>query len=157
MAHDVDDLYRMRKGAGFADGYDPPEYPGGLCCYMRSEDLEKIGGDKTPGATFRFSAMAEVTSITRSLEGCRIELEVCHMAADDGKFFELDRPCHLCLSESELTKMDLSDDCERGDMIHLIGEARLDSHTDGQFDESCCLQITHLNFEDESAEVRGGG
>lgn len=157
MAHDDDQLYDMSKS--MPDGYDPPMYPPGLCFSISQSDLERAGAPEgEPGATMRFSAMGEVTSIFRGIDACRIELQLGEFAGEDGKFFDLSNPAYVCLCQGELEKMDLDDDCERGDTIHLIGTARLESTSDTEYGgQMCSMQITELTFaEDESTESRGG-
>ena len=159
LAHDDDDMYDMSKGMG--PDYEPPEYPGGCQFSMKCEDLERAGcEDGHLGDVCNFSAMCEVTSVIKSLKGgCRIELEMQMFAGEDGEFFEVSDPCpYLCLTDKELGKMDLDDDCERGDLIHLMGEARVESTSSTEYGgEMCCLQITQLGFaENESSESREG-
>lgn len=157
MAHDDDRLYDLSKG--MPDDYEPPEYPGGLCFSLTKEDLAKAGADGgEPGATMRFSAMGEVTSIFKGIDDCRIELEITQFAGEDGKFFEPSQPGCICLCGPELEKMDLEADCERGDLIHLIGTARMESSSSTEWGgDMVCLQITELTYaEDESQESRGG-
>lgn len=158
MAHDDDQLYELSKGMG--KDYEPPEYPGGLRFRVSLEDLAACGCEGgTIGDTMSFSAMGTVTSIFKDMDGCRIELEVTQLAGEDGQFCDLQEPGHICLTDRDLEKMDLDDDCERGDMLHLIGDARLDSHSDTEWDGAkCVLQITDLSFvENESSESRNGG
>jgi hypothetical protein len=155
LAHDDDDLYDLAKGMG--RDYEPPEYPSGLCLSLCEEDLEAVGGkDAKPGETMRFSAMGEVTSIFVSRDDARVELEVAKFAGEDGKFCDLSEPGHICLEESQLAKLGLECDCERGDTIHLIGEARVESCSSTEFGgDRCMLQITGLTYvEDESGEGR---
>lgn len=154
MAHDDEQLFDLSKGMG--KDYEPPEYPGGLCFSISREDLERVGGEGgEPGHTMSFSAMGEVTSIFKNMDGARIELQVGELAGEDGKFFDLDQPAYLCLCGPELEKMDLDADCERGDTIHLIGMARLESSASTEYADMVTLQVTDLTFEDESTESRG--
>lgn len=135
---------------------DGPDYPPGLCFSLREDDLEACGAeDGEPGDTMRFAAMGEVTSVFKGLKDTRIELQLGEFAGADGKFVELTEPAYICLCGPELEKMDLDANCERGDMIHLIGTARLESTSSTEFGgERCCLQIVELTFEDESEESR---
>lgn len=135
-----------------------PDYPSSLMFSLDKATLETIGvaGIK-PDDNMRFACMGEVTSIYASREDCRIELEVNEFAGPDGKFQDLERPAHLCLCGPELEKMDLDPDAERGDLIHLIGTARMESMMDSEFGDNACFQITELTFEDESSESRDGG
>ncbi len=138
---------------------EPPDYPPGLCFSMTMGDLEKAGGEGgMPDETMRFSAMGEVTNTFVGREDCRIEVELTQFAGDDGKFFELSQPACICFTAAELEKVDMSNDAERGDMLHIIGTARLESKTDSEFmGQMACLQITELNYvEDESEESREG-
>jgi hypothetical protein len=136
---------------------EPLTHPPGLIITLDCDDLEKAAGASgSPGDILRFSAMGDVASVFRGEDGSRIELELCEFAGEDGKFFDLGRPAYLCLCSSELDKMDLDDDAERGDMIHLIGEARLMSTHDSAFGRCASLQIERLTYEDESTESREG-
>ena len=82
---------------------------------------------------------------------------VCDFVSEDGKFFDLSGPACICFTGAELAKVELSDNAERGDMIHLIGTARLESRSDNEFGgKSACLQVLELSYEDESAESRAG-
>lgn len=135
-----------------------PDYPPGMCFGIPMADLEKAGAEGgDPDDTMHFAAMGEVTNTMRDREGCRIEVELTQFAGEDGKFFELSRPCHICFCGPELEKLEMSDNAERGDMVHLIGTARLESVSDNEFmGKMASLQITELSYEDESAESRGG-
>lgn len=150
MAYDDDELIDRQMPE-----YEPPSHPPGLIFCVREEDLEKAGCcDGDPGDVMRFSAMGAVTSVVLGPKGSRIELELNEFAGDDGKFFDLEVPAHISLSRAELDKMDLDEDCDVGDTIHLIGEARLETvmRTDGM--NLATLQVTALTYEDESAESR---
>ena len=63
---------------------------------------------------------------------------------------------HISLTEEELEKLDLSDDAEVGDMIHLMAMATITSISKNQTSGGCkCrieLAITHLAVEDEDKE-----
>ena len=156
LAHTDDELYDLSKG--MPRDWEPPEFPSGLSLCLTKEDLAEAGGEGgEPGHTMNFSAMGEVTSIYKSIDECRIELQIGEFAGEDGKFFDLSSPAYMCLCGPELEKMDLDDDCERGDTIHLIGTARLDSTSSTEYGgDMVTLQITHLTFEDESSESREG-
>lgn len=156
MAHDDEEMYDLAKG--MPKDWDPPEFPLGLCFNITKEDLTEAGGEGgEPGSTMRFSAMGEVTSIFKDEDSCRIELEINEFAGDDGKFFDLSQPASICLCDPELEKMELDADCERGDMIHLIGTARMKSSSSTEYGgDMIGLQITELTFEDESEESREG-
>lgn len=157
VAHDDEELWD--KSRGMPDGYEPPEYPPGMCFCLCEDDLEAAGvtGAK-PNATMRFSAMGEVTSTFMDREDCRIEVQLTEFAGEDGKFFDLSQPAHICFTGPELEKVEMSDNAECGDTVHLIGEARLESMSDSEFGgQMARLQITHLTYEDESAESRMGG
>lgn len=155
LKHDDETLYDLSKGMG--PDYEPPEYPGGLQFSISEADLAKAGvTDPKPGDSGGFSAMATVTSIFQNSDNSRIEMELEQFAGEDGKLFGLATPAHLCLCGPELEKMGLEADCERGDTIHLIGKARVESCSSTEFSgEMICLQITDLGFEDESSEARG--
>lgn len=135
-----------------------PDYPPGLCFSLSGDTIKAIGAEGIkPDDSMRFSAMGEVTSVYVGREDCRIELQVSHFAGPDGKFQELEMPSHLCLCGPELNKMELEADCERGDTIHLIGEARLEGKSDTEWaGEQYSFQVTKLTYEDESDEAREG-
>jgi hypothetical protein len=164
LEHDDEDRYDLEKG--MPDGYEASDYPSGCCFQISKADLERAGCEGgEPGDTCRFSAMGEVTSIFKSMDGCRIEIELSQFAGEDGKFFALDTDADgvfpsapmICLCQRELEKMGLDADCERGDMIHLIGTARLESTSSTEYGgDMHCLQITELSCEDESTESRNG-
>ena len=157
LAHDDDDLFDLSKGMG--EDYEPPEYPGGCCFTIKTSDLEACGAeDGEPGDVMHFSAMAEVTSVFKSEDGCRIELELMLFAGEDGQFCELSdpKPC-ICLTAPELEKMDLEPDGAMGDLIHLFGSAKLTSCSSSEWGEVCTMQVTDLTFEDESTEEAPSG
>lgn len=157
VAYDDEELYDRSRG--MPPDYEPPEYPCGLCFSVSKADLAKAGGDGgEPGATMRFSAMGEVTNTFQGIKECRIEVELSQFAGEDGKFFELEHPAHICFQGPELEKVEMSDNAERGDMVHLIGTARLESISDQEYADGpmASLQITELTYEDESAESRAG-
>lgn len=62
----------------------------------------------------------------------------------------------ICLTQDELSKLDLDDEVEVGDMIHLFAMAEVTSVSKVQRDgEASCrveLQVTHLAVEDEDDE-----
>lgn len=157
LAHDDDQMYDLSKGMG--KDYDPPAYPGGLKFSIAQADLERAGeGMGEMGATMHFSAMAECTSVFRHVDdGCRCELQILLFAGEDGKFFEPTMPACICLCGPEFEKMDLDDDCERGDLIHLQGNARLESSSSTEWGgDMVTFQITEMTFaEDESTEGEG--
>ena len=157
MEHDDEDLYDLSKG--MPDGYEPPQYPMGLMFCITKEDMEDAAGPGgEPGATMHFAAMGTVTSVFRGIDNARVELELTEFAGEDGKFFQLHEPAHICLCERELEKMDLEADCDRGDLIHLIGTVRMEhEHQPAWGDDMVGLQITELDHaEDESEESREG-
>ncbi len=156
LALDDDDLYDMSKG--MPDSWEPPEYPPHLCFSLCAADLKSADAEGAkPGAVMRFSMMGEVTSIFQGVDDCRVELKVEEFAGEDGKFFDLTEPCHICLEDGQLMKMGLEADCERGDTIHLIGEACVQSCSDTEYGgERCSFQITKMGCEDESVESREG-
>ncbi len=138
--------------------YEPPSYPPNLRFMICESDLEKAGGTGgTIGQIIDFSAMGEVTSVHASADGNRVELCLKEFAGEDGKFFDLECPGHISFCDFELQKLDLDCDCEIGDMIHLIGEARLESISRSQFGEMASLQAVKLAWEDESSESREEG
>lgn len=152
MAMSDDDRYDIE-----AQGVDAPDYPPTLCFCIDEKDLEQAGaagGDIHD--TMRFSAMGEVQSVNIRADWTRIELKLCEFAGEDGKFFGLTTPAHICLCDQELEKLDLDADCELGDMLHLIGTARLEGVSRSEFAKQATLQIVELTVEDESQESREG-
>ena len=135
---------------------EPPDYPSNLQFQISKEDLATAGAEGGDvDDVMHFAAMGEVTSTFHGRDNCRIELEVTQFAGEDGKFFDLSQPVHLCLCGPELEKIALSDDAERGDMIHLIGKARLESRSNSEYGgDMASLQIIALTYEDESDESR---
>lgn len=134
-----------------------PCFPPGLCFTLNKESLAEMGVEGIkPDEIMRFSAMGEVISIYAATDDCRIELELHELAGPDGKFHDMEMPAHICLCAAELEKMDMEADCERGDMIHLIGMARMKSRSESEFGDSACFQIEELVAEDESEEAREG-
>ena len=158
---DDDEKYDLGHGVDA----EPPDYPSGLTMTLSEEDLEKIGCcEGEPGDTTRFAAMGEVTSVHQSEDDAGVDLQVGEIAGEDGKFVDLEHPAYLHLTHRELGKMGLDCDCEVGDTIHLIGEAKLVrisrmkgfamDEEDAEDINMATLQVTHLGFEDESAEGR---
>ena len=153
VGYSEDEIYDRMAGPDFS----PPDYPPGLQFSLTSEDLAQAGcEDGEPGDTCRFAAMGEVTSVFKGRDDCRIELQLGEFAGEDGKFFDLSEPAYISLCGPELEKMGLEADCERGDTIHLIGEARMESCSSTEFGgDRCMLQVTHLSYaENESDETR---
>jgi hypothetical protein len=168
LQHDDEELYDLSRG--LPDGMDPPEYPSGCCFSLPKADLVKIGGEEgRPGHTMRFSAMCQVSSVHDALDKSRVELEVMMLAGEDGHYFETgatnsadegsvapgmsERPC-ICLCGPELRKLGLEADAERGDLLHIFGTARLESLSSTEYGgDRACLQITDLDYEDESEEA----
>lgn len=166
LEHTDDEMYDL--GKGMPRDYEPPAFPPGCCFTLPKADLEKAdAADGEPGDSMHFSAMGEVTSIFKSADNCRIELSLLLFAGDDGEFFALseggdDMPWpgkpSICLCGPELEKMDLDADCERGDLLHVMGTARLESCSSNEWQgDICSLQITDLAFvENESDEQADG-
>lgn len=151
MSYSDDDMLDM------AQGDDAPEYPPTLCLCIDESDLEKAGSaGGAIGDRMRFAAMGEVMSVNIRADWTRIELKVTEFAGEDGKFVDLTTPAHICLCDQELEKLDLDADCELGDMLHLIGTARLDGVSRNEFMKQATLQIVELAVEDESSESREG-
>lgn len=138
---------------------EPPDYPTNLQFSICAEDLSKAGAeDGDIDDILRFSAMGEVTSVSVNRDDTRVEVQIGEFAGADGKFFDLSQPSYICLCGPELEKMELEADCERGDMIHLAGTARMEGSSDTEYGGNMVrLQITELTFvEDESEESREG-
>lgn len=153
MEYDDDDMIDRQQ----PDQPEPPAYPPNLAFSIDQEDLEKASGaGGSIGDIMPFSAMAEVTSVHQTQDGSRIELRMTQFAGEDGKFFDMKVPGHICFCDFELGRLDLDADCDVGDTIHLIGEARLDSSHRHEFGGMSTLQVVKLTYEDESAESRQG-
>lgn len=62
-----------------------PEYPYGLCIALTEAELEKLGLDDSCdiGDTIHFIAMARVTGVSKREDGCRIELQIEQMDAEN--------------------------------------------------------------------------
>lgn len=151
LGYDDDDMLDRMD----APDAQAPEYPTNLLFMINESDLEKAGGSGGGiGDVTGFAAMGEVVSVHASAEGNRVELCLNEFAGEDGKFFDLEMSGHIAFCDYELEKLGLDCDCEIGDMIHLIGEARLESIHRSQFGEMASLQICKLTFEDESSESR---
>lgn len=168
MAHDDEKLYDMTMGMpqSMRDTYEPPEYPEGLQFTLPKAVLEEAGGgDGKPDDRMRFSLMGEVTSVMQGREDSRVELKVTQFAGEDGKFIDLDDDDDampwmwpsLCLCGADLEKLGIEADCEGGDLLHVIGTARLESVSDDEFSgPRVRLQIIEARVEDESGESREG-
>lgn len=159
---EYDDDQKLDRMVGMAGPSmpEPPDYPPGCCFTVGANDLKKAGlDDGKLGDTAHFAAMATVTSVMVDPKYCRIECEITQLAGEDGKFVDLENPAHFSLERSELEKLDLSEDAERGDMLHMIGTVRLDGYHDHEYSDGKMhrLQIVEMCcVEDESAESRAG-
>lgn len=156
LKHDDEDRYDLEKG--MPDDYEAPDYPTNCQFSVTAEDLEKAGCDGgEPGDSCHFAVMGEVTSIFKGMEDCRVEIQIGEMADEEGHFFDLSEPSYLCLCQRELEKLDLDADCERGDLIHLVGTARMESSSSTEYADRVTLQITDLGYVgNESQESREG-
>lgn len=164
MAHDDEQLYDMCKG--MPEDWEPPEYPDGLQFSIPKAVLAAAGGeDGAPDDRMRFSLMGEVTSVLCGREDSRVELRVTQFAGEDGKFVDLSddddampwMAPSICLRGAQLEKLGLEANCERGDMLHVIGTARLESLSSDEFGgDHARLQIVEMTVEDESSESREG-
>jgi hypothetical protein len=151
LEYDDDEMLDRAMG----QEYEPSSYPANLRFTICEADLEKAGGTGgSIGDTMPFSAMGEVTSVHASTEGNRVELVLKEFAGEDGHFFDLESCGYISLCDFELGKLGLDCDCDVGDTIHLIGEARLESVSRSDYGELATLQATKLTFEDESDESR---
>lgn len=141
----------------FPEMPEPEIYPSGLMLMIDKADLGKLcDGECAPGMTLRFAAMGTATSVYRDSDSVRIEVELGQMAGENGQFAEMDRPPSICLCGPEMEKLDLAEECERGDMIHIIGSARVQSVSSPSYGgDMVGLQITEMCVEDESEENRG--
>ncbi len=149
------DWLKARSGTG---NDEPPEYSPGLSFTIRETDFDALGVEECrPGETVRFAAFLRACSVNQRTDGCRIEAEIDMLALGDGKMVELDdtmRPT-LCLDHNDHERLDLDAGCQRGDMLHLIGMARVEAVDDNQYiGRSVCLQITDATVEDEDDEAR---
>jgi hypothetical protein len=152
------DWLKDRGMFGHAPAADePPEYPPGLCFTVREADFENLGISGAKGGDeVRFAAFARVTSCSHQADSCRVEAEFDMLSLGDGDMVELDqmcRPC-ICMDENDHERLDLDEECEVGHMLHLIGEARVKSVDDRQWDgKSLTLQIVEMAVEDETEEA----
>lgn len=136
---------------------EPPDYPPGLQFIISRDDLEKFcdASECQPGSSIRFAAMGVATSINRGMGECLIEVELTEMAGEDGQFAPLDNPAAISLCSPELERLDLDEECERGDTIHIIGTARVERTSSPRYGgDSVTLQIVEAAIEDESDENR---
>lgn len=159
MAHSDDELFDMAKARAGINDSDIPEYPPGLRFTVRECCFERLGidGAVQPGATVKFAAMARATSVNRRTDGCRIEAQIDMLSLDEGQFAELEEGMQpsICLNENDHERLDLDDDAEKGDLLHIIGSARVDSTDDPSWgDKSVTFQITDATVESESQESR---
>ena len=146
----------MAKARAGGSTDDLPDYPPGMQFTIRECCFEALGiDDVRPGAAVKFAALARVTSCNLRTDGCRVELEIDMLKLDDGDFAELDemaRPS-ICLDENDHERLDLDEGCEVGDLLHLIGHARVVSTDDNRYiGRSVCLQIQEAVVENEDAE-----
>jgi hypothetical protein len=138
---------------------EPPDYPPGMCFTVRESDFGALGVEGVaPGQTVDFAALARATSVSRDMDGCRVEAEIMLLSLGDGEMVELDdmmRPC-ICLDEGDHERLDLDEECESGDVLHLIGVAQVKSIGDSQWGgKTMCLQIIQACVEDEDRETMG--
>lgn len=151
LEYDDDDMLDRQEQYAM----EPPSYPVNLRFTICESDLEKAGGSGgSIGDTLCFSAMGEVCSVHASTEGSRVELHLTEFAGEDGKFFDLETKGYIAFCDFELDRLGLDCDCDVGDLIHLIGEARLEAVHRSEFGELATLQVCKLTFEDESSESR---
>lgn len=151
------DWLKSRRGLGMPME-EPPEYPPGLCFSIPEQHLEDLDiDDAVPGAVVKFGAMVEATSCHHTEDACRIEASIKMVSIDGGPYVEVDSgPC-ICLNENDHEKLDLEQGCERGDLLHLIGMARVSTIRDTEYGGKCVeLQITDCRVEDESTETEDG-
>jgi hypothetical protein len=160
MAHSDDELFDMAKARAGISNDDVPEYPPGMRFTIHEADFEALGiGDVQPGANVRFAAFARATSVNRRTDGCRIEAQIEMLSLDEGEFVDLEeemRPS-ICLNEHDHERLDLDEEAQRGDMLHLIGTARVESTDDNRYmGRSVSLQIIEADVEDEDQEGEDG-
>jgi len=156
---EYDDEEKIDRMLGMGAPPDVPDYPEGLSFSIDKDDLSKIcEGEPKPDATLHFGAMGTAIGVYRDRENVRIEVELREMAGPDGEFVSLDRPVAIRLCDGDCEKLDLDDDCEKGDTIHLIGTARVESTDSPQWGgDTVRLQIIEMDVEDESQETRRYG
>lgn len=61
-------------------------YPYGLCIHLTEHEIEKLGLDHkdcSVGDMLHLHCMATVTACSESQAGCRIELQITHISAED--------------------------------------------------------------------------
>lgn len=70
----------------FPSTSDMPDYPPGLCICLCDKELDKLGLDKEPleyGDMIHLHAMAIVRSTSTNQSGCRVELALAFISAED--------------------------------------------------------------------------
>jgi hypothetical protein len=156
MALSDDEIYDWAKArAGMSE--EPPEYPPGMRFTVREGDFGALGVDVArPGESVRFAALARATSVRRDNDGCRMEVEIDFLSLSDSDMVELGeigRPC-LCLDQNDHDRLDLDDEVDRGDMLHLIGTAKVEAVEDTQWGgKALTLQVVEAAVEDEDLEA----
>jgi hypothetical protein len=152
MELDDDDKFDLSSQFGLSD--QDVDYPPGLQFSISEPDFEALGvdSDVEKGATTKFMAMAIVKSIDIG-ERCRVELEIDMLSIGEGAFVDLGRKPFICFGDGELSRLDLEADCERGDLLHMSGIARVTAihkpNRDYGNEDSVTLQIEQLAIENE--------
>jgi hypothetical protein len=157
MALSDDEQYDWLRARQLGGDQAPPEYPSGMSFMVREDLFEQLDvDDPRPGDTISFAAMAQCTSVNRTMDGCRMECEIIILKLGDSDFVELPemcRPC-ICLDENDHERLDLDEDsAERGHLIHMIGSVRVESTNDTAFGGCVMLQVIEAACEDESQET----
>lgn len=91
MARTDDEMEEMMGG----DVYTPPNYPGGLCISLTHNELSKLGldADCEVGDLLHAVCMAKVTSVSKTEDSCRIEMQIIDIEVLEDETTEYqDRP-----------------------------------------------------------------
>jgi hypothetical protein len=141
---------------------EPREYPGGLSFTISAEDVERCGGEGEcrPGDVIDFAMMIQASAVERKIDGCRIEGQIMMLSLGDNPLVEMPddgmRPC-ICLLDGDMERLDLDDDAASGDLLHLIGRARVEATNESQYSSGkrATFQIIEASVEDEDQEDAG--
>lgn len=154
MELDDEEKYDLSQERGFETDYPPGlRFTVHACCFGALE----IGDGYAHGSSTRFAAMATVMAINIGESDCRVELQIEMLSLGDGPFVDLDRKPFVCFSRREMDRLDLDSDCERGDLLHMNGLARIveidKPREDFGGEDSITLQIEQIAIENESDDA----
>ncbi|MGE5151985.1 MAG: hypothetical protein ACM3II_17860, partial [Rhodospirillaceae bacterium] len=152
VSMELDDEDKLDLSQRSFDG----DYPPGLrftvygCCFdALAIDLDEC----EQGSTTQFRAMATVQSINVSETDCRVEMQMEMLSLGSGPFADLERKPFICLHQSDIDKLGLAADCERGDLLDMTGVVRVveidKPNPDIGGQDSVVLQIEQMAVENE--------